>query len=154
MAKQAKPLETEQAATYPTLRVTAEKNANIIIVAARTDMMPLVENHQGLDIPGAGSMNTVRIYVLKNADAQRMQQVITGLYTGPNAALIRAEDKPNITVDTRTNSLVVSSSEKTFATIEALLIKLDTQLPIDLRDIRLVELKNADAGAWPPRCRR
>jgi hypothetical protein len=75
-----------------------------------------------------------------------MQQVINGLYTGANAALIRAEDKPNITVDTRTNSLVVSSSEKTFATVEALLLKLDAQLPIDLRDIRLVALKNADAG--------
>ncbi len=146
-----KPVEAQIARTHPTVAVQAETKANILIVAARSDLIGIIEEMvKSMDIPGAGSMNVVRIYPLDNADATRMAQVITGLYTGPNANLIRPEDRPTITVDVRTNSLVVSASDKTFLMIDALLKKLDAKLPIDLRDIRLMVLENADATALAP----
>ena len=141
------PVSSKISRTHPTLTVVAEPNANILIVAARSDLMPIIaEMVKAADVPGAGSMNVVRIYALKNADATRMSALISGLYSGPNRNLIRAEDRPAITVDARTNSLVVSSSDKTFAMIDALLGKLDRKQPIELRDIRLLPLTNADAA--------
>jgi type II secretory pathway component GspD/PulD (secretin) len=149
------PVSSKIARTHPTLVVQAERNTNILIIAARSDLMPIItEMVKTMDIPGAGSLNVVRIYPLKNADATRMATVVNGLYTGPNQALIRPEDRPTIAVDTRTNALVVSSSEKTFAVIDALLLKLDAKLPIDLRDIRLLPLKNADAATLAPTLQR
>jgi len=142
-----RPVESKVARSHPTMVVRAEAATNILIVAGRSDLIPIVDEVvQKMDVPGAGSLNVVRIYVLQEADASRMTTVINGLYTGPNANLIRPEDKPTITVDTRTNAMVVSASEKTFATIDALLRKLDKKLPIDLRDIRLVPLTNAEAA--------
>jgi type II secretion system protein D len=132
----------------PALSIQADPSTNILLVAARSDLMPLLADMiQTMDIPGPGSMNTVRFYPLNNADATRVQTVLNGLYTGAQAKFVRDEDKPNIAVDTRTNSLVVSASDKTFAVLENLLAKLDAKQPIDLRDIRLVPLKSADATA-------
>lgn len=132
----------------PALTIQADQTTNVVVVAARSDIMPLIADViEKMDIPGAGTLNTVRIIPLNHADASRMQGVIEGLYSGSNAALIRQEDRPTITVDTRTNALVISASEKTFAMIDALLAKLDAQLPIDLRDIRLLPMKNADAAS-------
>ena len=142
------PVQTDVARSHPTMVVQAEPSANILIVAARSDLIPIVaEMVATMDIPGAGAMNVVRIYPLKNADATRTAAVIQGLYTGPNARLIRAEDRPTISVDTRTNSLIVASSDKTFAMIDSLMRKLDARLPIELRDIRLLPLENADAAS-------
>ncbi len=142
------PVQTDVARSYPTMVVQAEPSANILIVAARSDLIGIVaEMVATMDIPGAGAMNVVRIYPLKNADATRTANVIEKLYTGPNARLIRPEDRPTISVDTRTNSLIVASSDKTFAMIDSLLGKLDAKLPIELRDIRLLGLENADAAS-------
>ena len=134
--------------TRAALTIQADPTTSIIIVAARSDVMPLIADViNTMDVPGAGSMNVVRIYPLVNADATRLKTVIDGLYVGPSAALVRTEDKPTVQVDTRTNALVISASDKTFAMITTLLASLDAKTPIEMRDVRLVTLKNADATA-------
>jgi type II secretion system protein D len=134
--------------TRAALTIQADPTTSIVVVAARADMMPLIADIiNTMDVPGAGSMNCVRIYPLVNADATRLKTVIDGLYTGPNATLVRAEDKPVVQVDTRTNALVISASDKTFAMLTTLLANLDTKTPIEMRDIKIVNLKNADATA-------
>ena len=128
------------------LVIQADPSTNILIVAARNDVMPLIADVVStMDIPGAGSLNTVRFFPLENADATRLQTVITSMFTGPNAQNVRAEDKPTISVDTRTNSLIIAASDKTFGTLDALLVKLDAKLPLDMRDIKLIPLKNASS---------
>ncbi|MCX5682971.1 MAG: hypothetical protein NT049_04725, partial [Planctomycetota bacterium] len=142
---------TEIPKTRATLTIQADSTTSILIVAARSDMMPLIADViNTMDVPGAGAMNVVRIYPLVNADATRLKTVIDGLYTGPSAQLVRPEDKPVVQVDVRTNALVVSTSDKTFGMIESLLKNLDAKQPIELRDVRLVPLKNADAAAMAP----
>jgi type II secretion system protein D len=134
--------------TRAALTIQADASTSIIIVAARADVMPLIADViNTMDVPGAGSLNTVRIYPLMNADATRLKAVIDGLYTGPNAALVRTEDKPTVQVDTRTNALIISASDKTFAMLTTMLANLDAKTPIEMRDVRLVTLKNADATA-------
>jgi type II secretion system protein D len=142
---------TEIPKTRAALTIQADPLSSIIVVAARSDMMPLIADViNTMDVPGAGAMNVVRIYPLTNADATRLKTVIDGLYTGPSAQLVRPEDKPVVQVDVRTNALVVSTSDKTFAMIESLLASLDAKQPIEMRDVRLVPLKNADAAALAP----
>jgi len=148
LAKRAKGHVTDVARSRPAFTIQADAGTNMLLVAARSDVMPLIADViKTMDIPGAGSLNTVRIFPLINAEATRVQQVINDLHSGPNAALIRNEDKPTVAVDTRTNSLIISASEKTFAIIGALLKHLDAAQAIDLRDIRLVALKNAEASS-------
>jgi len=126
--------------------IQADAATNTLVVAARKDLMVIIADViTGMDIPGAGSLNTVRIFPLLNADATRLRTVLTDLYSGANANLIRIEDRPTVTTDTRTNSLIISASSKTFTMLSNLLTTLDTKSAIDLRDIRLVTLKNAEA---------
>jgi type II secretion system protein D len=145
------PKESVYAKTRPALAIQADPATNILIVAARSDVMPLIADViQTMDIPGAGSLNTVRIYPLANADAPAVQQVLTQLHSGPNAQLIRAEDRPTIAADNRTNALVISANEKTFEVIERLLKHLDVQATIAMHDVRLVPLKSAEAQTLAP----
>ncbi|MDP6637501.1 MAG: secretin N-terminal domain-containing protein [Phycisphaerae bacterium] len=137
---------TDKPKTRVAFTIQADEATNTLVVAARKDLMVIIaEVINGMDIPGAGSLNTVRIFPLLNADATRLQTVIDDLYSGSNANLIRTEDRPTVTTDTRTNSLIISASSKTFTMLTNLLKTLDTKSAIDLRDIRLVTLKNAEA---------
>ena len=137
---------TEVPKARAALTIQADPTTSAIVVAARSDVMPLIADViKTMDIPGAGSLNVVQIVPLVNADATRLKNVIDGLFTGPNAEFVRAEDVPTVQVDTRTNALVVSASEKTFAMIGTLLKGLDAKQPIAFRDIRIVPLKNAEA---------
>ena len=143
----AEPAQTNIAKARPALTVQSDATSNILIVAARSDIMPLIADVvQTMDIAGTGATNKVRILPLVNADATRLQQVITTLYSGASAATVRPEDKPTVAVDTRTNALVVSATDKTFEMIEQLLAKLDAKGAIDSLEVRLLKLKNVDAG--------
>lgn len=129
-----------------TLVIEADETTNILVVAAREDVMPLVADViETMDVPGAGSLAMVRIFALANADAGRISELIAELYSGPNAQLIRDEDKPTVAVDTRTNSLVVWANDKTFGVIESLLKRLDSEEVPPLAGMRVYALQHADA---------
>ena len=143
---------TELPKTRAALTVQADVATNTLVVAARSDVMPLIADViQTMDVPGAGAMSVVRIFPLVNADATRLKTMIDALYAGQGAeTATRPEDRPTIAVDTRTNALVVTSSDKTLAVLESLVTRLDMKTPIDLRDMRLIALKNADAAPLAP----
>ena len=129
------------------LTIQADETTNVLVVAARGDLMPLIADViESMDIPGAGSFNTVRIFPLEHADAGRLAGVIEGLYKGPNAKLIRTEDLPTLQVDTRTNALIVSASEQTFTMISALLVKLDVETVDPSVQLTVIPLRHNDAG--------
>lgn len=133
--------------TRAALTIQADDLSNILIVAARSDTLPLIQEViEQLDIPSASGLETVRIYPLEHSDPAIIQKILNDLYTGQRAGTVRNEDKPVITVDARTSALVVAGNGKSFAMIEGLLKQLDQKLPFELRDIRLVMLQNADAN--------
>jgi len=139
----------------PALTVQADEQSNILIVAARSDNLPLIaEVIDQLDIPAASGLETVRVYPLEHAEPAAVQRVLAELFTGPRAASLRPEDRPVITVDARTGSLIVAGSNKSFAVIEGLLKSLDQKLPFDLRDIALIPLEHADANVVAPTLQR
>jgi type II secretory pathway component GspD/PulD (secretin) len=138
---------TETAKTRAALTLQADDVSNILIVAARTEMLPLVEEViTQLDIPSASGLESVRVYPLQFADPGAIQKILTDLFNGNRAANLRNEDKPIISVDARTGSLIVAGSSKSFAILEGLLKQLDQKLAFDLREIRLVPLEHADAA--------
>ncbi len=121
--------------------------SNVLIVAARSDTLPLIADViDQLDTPAAYGLETVRIYPLNHADPVAIQKVISDLYTGPRSATLRNEDKPIVSIDDRTGSLIVAGNSKSFAIVDGLLQKLDQKLPFDLREIRIIPLENSDAG--------
>lgn len=144
---QGKPKTTEAPKARAALLMQADDLSNTLIVAARSDALPLIEDViSQLDIPAASGMDNIRIYVLNHADAASVQKVITDLYAGPRAAFIRAEDKPTLTIDPRINALISVGNGKGFAIIEGLVQQLDQKLPFELRDIRIIPMVNADAA--------
>ena len=133
------------------LTIQADDRSNILVIAARSDNLPLIADIiDQLDIPSASGLETVRIYPLAFADSGAVQKILSDLYTGPQAAGMRAEDRPIVTVDARTSSLIVAGNSKAFSIVEALLKQLDQKLPFDLRDIALIPLEHADANVVAP----
>lgn len=128
------------------LTIQADDPSNTLVVAARADIMPLIEDViKSMDIPAASGMDTVRIYPLKNADATRMRQVITDIYAA-RGAMMRPEERPALTIDTRTNALIVSGNERVFSLVETLIMQLDKDLPFEFGEFRVIKMENADAG--------
>ena len=139
---------SENAKARAALTIQADDFANILIVAARSDVLPLIADViDQLDIPAASGLETVRIFPLAHAEPAIVQKILADLYAGQRANTVRNEDKPVITLDERTGSLIVAGNAKSFAVIEGLLQSLDRDLPFDLRDIRILPLEHADANA-------
>lgn len=130
------------------LTIQADDLSNILIVAARSDVLPLIADViDQLDIPSASGLDTVRIFPLAHAEPAVVQKILADLYAGQRAGNVRNEDKPVITLDERTGALIVAGNAKSFAIIEGLLMQLDQKLPFDLRDIRILPLEHADASS-------
>ncbi len=117
---------TELAKARLALTIQPDETTNTLVVAARADVMPLIADViSTMDIPAASGLGSVRIFPLDHANATALQTVITNLYSGPNATLIRLEDRATVTVDTRTNALVVAGNETAFAFVTSLVFQLD-----------------------------
>jgi type II secretion system protein D len=141
-----RPRTTELPKTRSALVIQADETSNIVIVAARSDTVPLIEAIiNQLDIPSASGLDSIRVYPLQHADASAIQKIINDLYTSSRAAQLRPDDKPNVTLDPRTQALIVSGNTKAFAFIDGLLVQLDKALPLELRDIRILSLEHADS---------
>ena len=133
--------------TRTALTIQADDVSNILIVAARSDTLPLIQEViEQMDIPSASGLETVRIYPLEHSDPAVIQKILNDLYSGQRPGNVRNEDKPVISIDGRTSALVVAGNGKSFAMIEGLLKQLDQKLPFELRDIRMIPLQNADAN--------
>jgi type II secretion system protein D len=133
------------ARTRATLTVQADDSQNILIVAARADLLPLIETViQKLDVLGASGLQTVRVYPLQHIDANNYRRILEEIHTGNNS--LRAGDQPVITIDDRSNSLIVAGNETSFSIVESLVALLDKELPLELSDLKIVRLNHADAS--------
>jgi type II secretion system protein D len=146
---------TERPKTRNAVTIQSDGPSNTIIVSARGDVMPLIEDViNTLDVPGTGTVTVVRVYPLKHADATRVRQVVTDMFRGPAANDMRDEDKPTLSVDARTNALVATASTRTLRVIEALLTQLDTEKPVDAGGLRVIPLEHVEATALAPTIQR
>ena len=91
------------------------------------------------------STANIRIFPLQYADAATLQRMITELYQGPGFSKMRPEDRPNVVVDDRTDSLIVSGNEAAFSMVTNLLEHVDKEGLSLAGQIRLMPLKHATA---------
>lgn len=129
------------------LSIQPDAVANTLIVAAREDVLPLIEEIiKGMDIPAATGMELVRFYPLEHADPTRVSVIINELYAA-RAGQLRPEERAGLATDPRTNALIVTGNEKVFQFVEGLIAQLDQPIEIELGDFRTLPLKHADAPA-------
>ena len=129
------------------LTIQGDESSNTIIVAARSDLLPLIEEViKTLDIPAVGGMESIRIYPLEHANAATIENVIENLFEGPSRERVRPEDRPNIVVDSRTNALIIAASQKTLAIVDSLIMRLDQKPETPGILIEVLPLEHNDAS--------
>ncbi len=118
-------LDADLFAPITGLAITPETSANaLIVVGTSANIEVLRELVKMLDVPEASAANSVRVYPLEHAAADRVAAIIREVVR-QRGGRQRPEDAVAISTDSRTNALVVSTSSKNFAIIEALLRTLD-----------------------------
>ena len=138
---------SEAPVTRDALTIQGDESSNTIIVAARSDLLPLIEEViKTLDIPAAGGMESIHIYPLEHANAATIENVIENLFEGPSRRQVRPEDRPNIVVDSRTNALIIAASQKTLAIVSNLIMRLDQKPESYGILIEVLPLKHNDAS--------
>ena len=127
----ADPLQAAQGGANRLLLLsTADNLKALAAVAAMMDTVPPMPN--------------IRLFPLRYADAATLQRLLTDLYRGPNH--LRPEDRPNVTIDDRTSTLIVSGNDDAFAVVTNLLAQLDKEGVVGPDGvIQTFTLKHADA---------
>lgn len=134
-----------QRMTRLVIRPEPQLNA-LILVGTPINLELVTELVNMLDVEAASPSATVRIYPVEHASASRLAQTITRLFDQQvQSKAIREEDRAIVQADERTNSLIVTTSARSFAVLESLLDSLDQELAPDLREIRRIELQHASA---------
>lgn len=134
-----------QPMTRLVIRPESQLNA-LILVGTPMNLEVVSELVQMLDIEAASPSAAVRIYPVEHASASRLQGTITRLFDQQvQTRAIRPEDRVIVQADERTNSLIVTTSSRSFAVLESLLESLDSEIAPDLREIRRIELQHASA---------
>ena len=134
------------------LVVRPDNATNSLVVVGTPTNLSVVEGLVSMmDIETAFPGAMVRIYPVENASASRLSTVLQQLFDAQIAAgTLREDDQVELIPDERTNSLVVSTTTRSFAIVEQLLDTLDVRMPPELREIELIEMANASAARVAP----
>ncbi|TVQ54711.1 MAG: hypothetical protein EA377_04940, partial [Phycisphaerales bacterium] len=134
-----------QPMTRLVIRPESQLNA-LVLVGTPNNLEVVHELVKMLDIEAASPSAAVRIYPVEHASAARLAQIVTRLFEEQvRSGAIRDEDRVIVQPDERTNSLIVTTSSRSFAVLESLLGQLDSEIAPDLREIRRIELEHASA---------
>lgn len=135
------------------LVIAPEPQLNALIVIGSPANNEIVRELVGmLDVEAAAVSNTVRVYPLQHAAADRVSGIVSDLFR-QRAQLpqSRPEDRMIITPDIRTNSLIVSSSNKNFSILEAMLRALDNEKANNTVGLHVIPVTGADPATLGPK---
>ncbi|MFK7960665.1 MAG: secretin N-terminal domain-containing protein [Phycisphaerales bacterium] len=130
------------------LVIRPDAQMNSLLVVGTPDNLEIIDQLVSmLDIPAASPDAAVRLYPVKHASASRLSTTLQRLFQQQvRASTMREEDALVIEADERTNTLVVSTSRRSFIVLENLLTTLDAPLAPEFRDIRRLQLRTASAA--------
>ena len=156
--------DAEGTASYPSdlfapmsgLVITPEETLNALIVVGTPTNIKLVSMlADQLDVELASSGNAVRVIPLEFAAADRVEGVLREIFEGrADLASARPEDRLIVTVDARTNALIVSTSPRSFAVVEKLIETLDRDEARFAVGLHVVPVPGADVSDLAPKIRR
>ncbi len=120
----------------------------LVIASTPNNLKALAAVITLLDSPSAAGAESFRVFPLTHADATGVLRVLSDLAArSEGGARARLEERPSLSVDERTNTLIASGTEKALELVAKLVEQLDRDLPDDLRSIRILPLEHADATA-------
>lgn len=149
-------LEADLFVPMTRLLIRPDAKLNALVVVGTPENIAVVGELVGmLDVPAASPSQAVRIYALNHATAARVASILTGLFDRQaQMGAIRDEDRVAAQADERTNSLIVTTSPRSFAVLEMLLQSLDSRRAAEIHDIRIIRLSNASATVIAPLIQR
>jgi type II secretory pathway component GspD/PulD (secretin) len=131
--------------------VTAEAATNRLYITAPKEVMPLAASLIGeLDrADAAGSVTEVRIYTLKQADADTVARAVE---RAMNTQAQQVPGRPTITVtaEPSSNTLIVTATPNQFQQVDALIKPMDSGVAADQAQVRTVFLRHARAERVAP----
>ncbi len=145
--KPAAAIESDVFVPFAQLVIRPDLPTNSLVLVGSTQNLEIVQELiRQLDTEAAAPGSIVRVYPLENASASRIGPMLVQLFDQQIASkVIRAEDKVRVVPDDRLNSLVISTSARSFAIVEEILKNLDRKVAPEYREIRTMDLKNASA---------
>lgn len=143
-------------ASMSRLVIEAEENLNaLIVIGTPTNIGVVRALVEQLDVEQAAAGNTVRVIPLQRASADRVAGVLRELFTERSRLeSVRAEDRLIISVDARTNALIVSTSPRSFAVLEKLIETLDRDEARFAVGLHVIPVPGADVADLAPKIRR
>ncbi|MCH2160695.1 MAG: hypothetical protein MK085_02355 [Phycisphaerales bacterium] len=145
-------VESEIFVPLSRLFVYADPQLNALVVVGSPPNIALInELVTMMDVEAAAPSALVRVYPVRHGSAERLSSLISQLFDQQfSSKAIREEDRLKAVPDARTNSIVVSTSTRSFAIFEQLLEKLDSPLSPEFREIRVIPLATASAARLAP----
>lgn len=139
-----------------TLLIEPEPNMGALLVLGSPSNIRVVrELVSMLDVEAASASNTVRLFPLEHAAADRILNVISQLFSEQERQPgFRQEDRIIASLDARTNTLVVSTSPQSFTVLESLLESLDSPDPNFAVGLHVVQIDGGDAVQLAPKIQR
>jgi type II secretory pathway component GspD/PulD (secretin) len=146
-------LEADLFAPLTRLLIIPEESLNALIMVGGTPNLDAVEALIGqLDVEAASRDQLVRVYPLNHAAADRVGDLLQGLFAQQvRNDTLREADALTVEADTRTNALIVATSPRSFEVVERLLETLDTSDLNPTVGISVIPVEGADAGDLAPR---
>ncbi|MBL8763993.1 MAG: hypothetical protein JNM07_06970 [Phycisphaerae bacterium] len=146
-------IDADLFAPLSSLAIIPEEQLNaLLIVGSPSNAAAIEELVRLLDVPAAAAANTVRVFPLQFAAAERVSGIVREIFRQQIArGVLRPEDDAAIVPDTRTNSLVITTSPRSFQIIESLLSKLDGEGMNPSVGLHVVPVPNADVTLLSPK---
>ncbi len=146
-------IEADLFAPLTGLVITPDEQMNsLIVVGTPTNIQVVRELVKQLDVEAASASNQVRVFALEHAAADRVSQIVQGVFQQRERdGQIRAEDKLIVAADTRTNSLIVTSSPRSFAILDTLLKTLDGAQTNFSVGLHVIPVTDADVKLLAPK---
>ncbi|MFG0252321.1 MAG: secretin N-terminal domain-containing protein, partial [Phycisphaerales bacterium JB038] len=152
----AEPLTTDVFTPMARLIIEPDDKMNALIVVGTTvNVDAVAELVAQLDTPAASPNASVRIYPLENGDADRVSRTVEQFFRDQlSSGLIRDEDDVQVAVDQRTNTLIVSTSPRSFTVLENLLDTLDSATPNPTVGVHVLPVPGSDVERLADRIER
>ncbi|MCC6969901.1 MAG: hypothetical protein IT434_06725 [Phycisphaerales bacterium] len=151
-------VEADLFAPLSGLVISPEEYSNSLIVIGTPSNTAVVRELVTMfDLEQAAASNAVRVFPLKYAAAERVSNLVQGIFRQREAAETgapRPEDRLIISADSRTNTLLVSTSQRSLAILESLLKTLDSQESSPSVGVQVIAVNGTDVKLLAPRLER
>lgn len=135
--------------------VPVPESASLLVVGTPSNIEVVRELVRQLDVEAASAANRVRFFPLQRAAADRIAAMLRDLFAQrAQAGALRDEDRLVVAADTRTNTLVISTSARSFALVERLVEQLDSLQAHPSVGLHVIPVESASAAEIGPQVER